>query len=116
MTVIRSTPPYLPGNAPQQAGPAHISGQDAIPPKELKSDDERHPLDKIAQMMEGRISELLGTDIRLTLERNQEAGVFVYKAVDRVTGEVIRQYPSEEMLKLLSYFHRTEGLNVNSRA
>lgn len=35
---------------------------------------------------------------RLTIER--DATGFVYKTLDRVTGEVIRQLPREEVLKL----------------
>lgn len=35
---------------------------------------------------------------RLTIEK--EASGFVYKTLDRVTGEVIRQLPREEVLKM----------------
>lgn len=35
---------------------------------------------------------------RLTIER--ETTGYVYKVLDRVTGEVIRQFPREEVLKL----------------
>lgn len=35
---------------------------------------------------------------RLTIER--EATGYVYKTLDRVTGEVIRQFPREDVLKL----------------
>ncbi|MGX1802435.1 flagellar protein FlaG [Brevundimonas naejangsanensis] len=35
---------------------------------------------------------------RLTIER--EATGYVYKTLDRVTGEVVRQFPREEVLKL----------------
>lgn len=35
---------------------------------------------------------------RLTIEKG--AGGFVYKVLDRQTGEVIRQFPREEILKL----------------
>ncbi|HAD85553.1 MAG TPA: hypothetical protein DCG71_12060 [Brevundimonas sp.] len=35
---------------------------------------------------------------RLTIER--ESTGYVYKTLDRVTGEVVRQFPREEVLKL----------------
>lgn len=73
------------------------------------------PLDRVGEIMEAKLSELLGLNIRLSIEQDEEAGVFVYKAVNRATGEVIRQYPTEEMLKLMSYYRETEGLSVNSR-
>jgi len=37
---------------------------------------------------------------RLVIEQGPRAGSFVYKTMDRETGEVVRQLPSEEVLKL----------------
>ena len=37
---------------------------------------------------------------RLVIEEGPQKGSFVYKTLDRVTGEVIRQFPREEVLKL----------------
>ena len=40
-------------------------------------------------------------DSRLVIEENPETRTYVYKIVDRKTGEVIRQYPREEILRLI---------------
>ena len=37
---------------------------------------------------------------RLVIEQGPRAGSFVYKTLDRETGEVVRQLPSEEVLTL----------------
>ncbi len=37
---------------------------------------------------------------RLVIEQGPRAGCFVYKTLDRETGEVVRQLPSEEVLRL----------------
>jgi len=37
---------------------------------------------------------------RLVIEHGPRAGSFVYKTMDRETGEVVRQLPSEDVLKL----------------
>ena len=37
-------------------------------------------------------------DLRLVIE--EQAGVYIYKTVDRRTGETIAQYPREDILKL----------------
>ena len=37
---------------------------------------------------------------RLIIEEDQASGTFVYKTLDRNTGEVVLQFPREEMLKL----------------
>lgn len=37
--------------------------------------------------------------LRLTIDRDSN-GHWIYKAVDRITGEVIKQFPREELLKM----------------
>jgi flagellar protein FlaG len=39
-------------------------------------------------------------DLRLVIEEDQAAGTYVYKTVNRVTGEVVQQMPQEEVLRL----------------
>jgi len=39
-------------------------------------------------------------DLRLIIEEDASVGVYVYKTVDRHTGEVISQFPREEVLKM----------------
>jgi flagellar protein FlaG len=122
MTSIHTLPPFVPNSraSAAESDPASDARKAQFP---LASQSDRtargenqtaHRLDKIGEIMEAKLSELLGLNIRLSIEQDQEAGVFVYKAVNRATGEVIRQYPTEEMLKLMSYYHQTEGLSVNS--
>ena len=38
---------------------------------------------------------------RLVIEEGPKAGSFVYKTLDRVTGEVIRQLPREDVMQML---------------
>lgn len=37
---------------------------------------------------------------RLVIEADEETGKYVYKTVDRETGEVVRRYPREELLQM----------------
>ena len=39
-------------------------------------------------------------DYRLVIERDEGTGSYIYKTLDRSTGEVINQFPREEVLKL----------------
>lgn len=39
-------------------------------------------------------------DRRLVIEQDKPTGTFVYKTVDRISGDLLYQYPCEEMLKL----------------
>lgn len=39
-------------------------------------------------------------DLRLVIEQDDDSGEYVYKTVDRRTGETLQQYPREQVLKL----------------
>ena len=41
-----------------------------------------------------------GDDYRLVIERDEPTGSYIYKTLDRATGEVVNQFPREEVLKL----------------
>jgi len=44
--------------------------------------------------------EVPGANLRLVIEDDKAAGSFVYKIINRNTGEVVQQLPTEQMLKL----------------
>jgi len=46
---------------------------------------------------------------------NDQKDGFIYKAVDRDTGEVVKQYPAEEVLDRLERLAKTQGLAVDGR-
>lgn len=54
-------------------------------------------------------------DAKLEVVDDADAGLFVYRTVDRRTGEVLRQWPIEEVLRLRSYLRELEGLIVDQR-
>ena len=54
--------------------------------------------------------------IRLVIEEDRDSGSFVYKTLDRVTGEVIKQIPREEVLKMLSMGDYDAGDVIKTRA
>jgi flagellar protein FlaG len=39
-------------------------------------------------------------DLRLVIEDDQQAGCFVYKTVNWITGNVVQQFPREQILKM----------------
>ena len=51
---------------------------------------------------------------RLVIEQGPRAGSFVYKTLDRETGEVVRQLPSEQVLKLRQSDDYDVGTVVNT--
>ena len=74
------------------------------------------PLNRAAAILERHFQSIDGAKKRLTLEKNEDAGVVVYRAIDRDTGEVIKQFPPDSLLKLLSYYRsHHQGLSVDNR-
>ena len=54
--------------------------------------------------------------VSFALKKDKGTNLFVYKAINPKNGEVVNQYPSEEILKFISYFRSTEGLAVDQSA
>ncbi|MDB5453672.1 MAG: flaG [Caulobacteraceae bacterium] len=53
---------------------------------------------------------------RLVIEEDQASGAFVYKTLDRDTGEVVLQYPREEVLRLKEHADYQAGAIIRTTA
>ena len=53
---------------------------------------------------------------RLVIEQDKATNQYVYKSLDRVTGEVLRQFPREEVLKMLGRGTYAAGDVIKTRA
>jgi flagellar protein FlaG len=51
----------------------------------------------------------------LEIAVNEQDDGFVYRAVDRDTGEVLKQFPAEEVLSRLERLDRMQGLAVDGQ-
>jgi flagellar protein FlaG len=55
-------------------------------------------------------------DLRLVIEEDRNSGAFIYKTLDRATGEVVRQFPREEVLRLHADREYEAGTLVKAQA
>lgn len=55
-------------------------------------------------------------DLRLVIEEGGVAGSYVYKTVNRITGEVVSQLPREEVLRMRDAARYEVGSVVNAKA
>jgi flagellar protein FlaG len=53
---------------------------------------------------------------RLVIEEGPSAGSFIYKTLDRVTGEVVRQLPREQVVDLMRAGSYSAGTVIDTRA
>lgn len=54
-------------------------------------------------------------DLRLVIEEDKATGAFVYKTLDRRTGEVVQQLPRESVLKAMASDTYNPGQVVDTR-
>ena len=55
-------------------------------------------------------------DMRLVIEEDKASGSYVYKTVNRLTGEVIQQLPRDQVLKLKEQVDYEAGDVVRTKA
>jgi len=74
--------------------------------------EERHRLEPDAQKNKSQ-HPILGANARLIIEKDQDTGDYIYKTIDRDSGEVIKQWPREKLLKAISDDQTTAGLLID---
>jgi flagellar protein FlaG len=92
VTAFAATPDATFGQKPPVAQPAHSEP----PPAQPKPDP--------------------ALDLRLVIEEDQGSGSFVYKTVNRLTGEVVSSLPRAEVLRLRSEAKYAAGAVVKTKA
>ena len=71
---------------------------------------EREQLEKMAQQLQEFMGEM---NRSLQFQVDEDSGRDVIKVLDKDTGDIIKQYPSEEMLNLVSKLSETAGLLID---
>lgn len=59
---------------------------------------------------------LKSANTKLSIDVDDDSGLFVYKGVDKQSGEVVSQFPAEEILALIAYYRESEGLVIDEEA
>ena len=105
------------GNANSGRGSDTLTNDPVVPATNTKAADPnvKDPLDAISRRLEKLFNERF-TRLRLQIEHDDDAGRFVYKVIDKETGNIEDQFPAEEMLKILAYYRQLEGLFVDDEA
>lgn len=105
------------GNAETGRGSGTLTKDPVVPATNAKAakPNVRDPLDQASRRL-GRLFSDRFSRLKLQIEHDENAGRFVYKVVDRESGEVEDQFPAEEMLKILAYYRQLEGIIVDDEA
>ncbi|WP_213608822.1 flagellar protein FlaG [Pseudoalteromonas sp.] len=71
---------------------------------------EREQLEKVAQQLQEFMGEM---NRSLQFQVDEDSGRDVIKVLDKNTGDIIKQYPSEEVLNMVSKLSETAGLLID---
>jgi flagellar protein FlaG len=91
---------------PSDFGKPQTDAQDAA--------QKRHTAE-LEQAMKQLDQPMMGKNERLSIIRDEKTGAFVYRSVDRTTGDVINQWPAESMLQFKAYIREAAGAVVNQK-
>ncbi|MBI1239812.1 MAG: hypothetical protein GC199_10785 [Alphaproteobacteria bacterium] len=53
---------------------------------------------------------------RLSIDRDDQVERFIYRSIDRETGEVLGQWPADQVLHAMRHLREVEGLIVDAKA
>jgi hypothetical protein len=79
-----------------------------------QTDSKRPPLDMQraapAPVAEAKPQVQPAPATRLSVALDSETGTFIYRSVNETDGEVVWQWPSEQVMRVIQYFRRIESL------
>ncbi len=109
----------LRADAPKEADERRIQEQVSRKvPKSGAPSDSAQPSDEVLTA-EGEINKLaqgvLSTNSRLSIEEDKETGDYIYRVIDTETGDVINQWPREELLRHARVADETIGGVIDQR-
>jgi len=82
---------------------------------ETESAVSKKAADAVETVMRAVSPPLMGQNERLSISRDETTGTFIYRSIDRESGEVVRQWPVESMLQFKAYLRHTEGVLIDSK-
>jgi flagellar protein FlaG len=100
------------GQTQARAQPSPTSPAAPDPATDLSPDQRVLVLQAVIEKL---IKKSLPSNTKLRIEQDKKTGSYIYRAVDPETGEVISQYPSEEVVKLRDYLTEMAGLLVDQK-
>lgn len=90
------------------------SRQQTSPTSPAAPNPATHLLSQRVEVIEAAVEKLirrsLPSNSKLQIEHDKETGTFIYRSVDPETGEVLRQWPPEQLLKLREHLAEMQGM------
>ncbi len=72
-------------------------------------------LEMVAEVVESYIPDAKD-NTKLSIAKDEITGQFIYRALDRKSGEIVHQFPSDEILRVIHAKRKVEGLVIDNKA
>ncbi len=97
----------------REISPGPPSGQEGETAEDAASPEARIEKSAVVQQAEALLEELRNaadsSRLRLRIEQNPDDGSFIYKSIDKESGEVVKEWPPEEVRRSLAFLDRLKG-------
>ncbi len=109
------------GTDAREVNLSHDTASDAVT-KTAKPDTDlsiaalakKDPFEKAAEALKSFIPDTsVLPNTKLRIDKDESSGLFVYQSVDNVSGEVVRQFPPEDLLEFLAFYEELRGKIVD---
>lgn len=94
-----------PGPAPRAVRDSSAAQAAPVPQADL--------IDKTVRALHETIQPILGNNTRLRIEHDKTTDRYVFMSIDKTSGEVMRQYPTEAMLAQIARVRQLTGLAID---
>lgn len=84
-----------------------------IPSETSRAPEAPPDTNQASQSQQGKsnlVAHLLQDNEYMNVEFDDDTKRVVFQSIDRISGEVVNQFPSEEMLSLVAHFRQTVGV------
>ncbi len=88
------------------------SAESSAPEKQKPEGVSSSKLNELQQLTEQAFA---ADDLRLSISFEKSIGRFVYRGVDRETGEVVREYPQEEVIERIAHLREIAGITIDRK-
>ena len=119
LTVSQAEPPAQRATQPDTSIQNAISEREALRARReaLELDEDSDPLQQAATAISNLIpEEEIIENSSLRIEQDEATGRFIYQSIDNVSGEVLRQFPPEQILEFLAFYRDPEGIVLDDEA
>jgi len=114
--VSRTKPIDPKPDAGQEEAKSEPAAVEAEPAGDDDTGSETAPFERVEELLNSALGSRTPANSRLQISVHDDTGMFIYRAIHKDTGEVLHQYPAEEVLRELAYYRNLEGIAVDETA